>query len=301
MLPSDPKPVKIRLGCIHCDRCDCDGIDEMPSDWREIFPIRDWQSSIEPVESSDRSDQSALAWETNLGICPDCYSEFDREELPPKQTLEWKNSDSAGAENQNFEQNLEVHPIIRQIIDRDCHVGESNRNVVRHVVSKLRNGYESLRAMSKADRRKFIEQCVAHHHRNYKEYVEVMSGFRYTIEGKGAAEKDASTLPGVEIVKLMRKHKITIKQLAFRLGTSQKRVRQAREKGLFDTLAIRDWIQAITGKDVGPIPEKYRIHNKQEEGDCQFCGYPLYVGDPAFEYVGEMFCSTTCCRKSRGW
>lgn len=29
--------------------------------------------------------------------------------------------------------------------------------------------------------------------------------------------------------------------------------------------------------------------------------YPLYIGDPAFEYVGEMFCSTTCCRKSRGW
>ena len=297
----NPKPQKIRLGCIHCDRCDCDGIDEIPGDWKEVFPVQDWQSSIEPVQFDDMSGRSAIAWETHLGICPECYAEFDREELPSKQTLKWKNSESTDSEDQEVEEKFDVHPIIRQIIDRDCHVAESNRNVVRHVVSKLRYGYESLRAMSKADRRKFIEQCVVHHRRNYKEYVEVMSGFRYTTQGKGTAERDITTLPGVEIVKLMRKHKMTIEQLAFRLGTSQKRVRQVRDKGLLDTLAIRDWIQAITGKDVGPIPKKYRIHNKQEEGDCQFCGYPLYVGDPAFEYVGEMFCSITCSRKSRGW
>ena len=89
--------------------------------------------------------------------------------------------------------------------------------------------------------------------------------------------------------------------LAFRLGTSQKRVRQIRDSGLTDVLAIRDWIQAITGIDPGPIPEKYRINKLQEEGSCCFCGYPLYVGDDAFDYVGEMFCSTSCARKSRGW
>ena len=110
-----------------------------------------------------------------------------------------------------------------------------------------------------------------------------------------------STLPGKEIVKLMRKHKMTISQLAFRLGTSRKRVRQVRDSGLVDPLAIRDWIQAITGIDVGPIPKKYQVHNRQEEGDCCFCGYPLYIGDTAYEYVGSIFCSIACCRKSRNW
>jgi len=66
-------------------------------------------------------------------------------------------------------------------------------------------------------------------------------------------------------------------------------------------LAVRDWIQAITGVDPGPIPEKFRIANRQEEGSCCFCGYPLFVDDEAFDYVGEMFCSTSCARKSRGW
>ena len=89
--------------------------------------------------------------------------------------------------------------------------------------------------------------------------------------------------------------------LAFRLGTSQKRVRQIRDSGLADVLAIRDWIQAITGTDPGPIPEKYRINKLLEEGSCCFCGYPLYTGDEAFDYVGEMFCSISCARKSRGW
>ena len=27
----------------------------------------------------------------------------------------------------------------------------------------------------------------------------------------------------------------------------------------------------------------------------------LFVGDMAYEYVGEVFCSVTCCRKSRNW
>ena len=58
---------------------------------------------------------------------------------------------------------------------------------------------------------------------------------------------------------------------------------------------------AITSEDPGPIPEKYCVHNRTEEGSCCFCGYPLYDGDPAYDYVGEMFCSVACCRKSRGW
>lgn len=192
-----------------------------------------------------------------------------------------------------------VHPIIRQIIDRDCHVATPAGEVVKHVVSKLRHGYDTLRQMPQGDREQFVEQCVHHHRENFKEYVEVMTGFSRASDSSSTEFPQALT--GKQIVNLMRKHKKTIESLAFRMGITQKRIRKIREQGLADVLAIRDWIEAITGEDPGPIPERYRIGGIQEEGSCCFCGFPLYSGDEAFEYVGSMFCSTTCCRKSRGW
>ena len=173
------------------------------------------------------------------------------------------------------------------------------KDVVRHVISKLRKGYETLRAMPQTDRDQLVEQCVQHHRGNFKEYVEVMSGFTQTVGADPS--KLPSSLTGAEIVRLMRKHKVTIEALAFRLGTTQKRVRKIRNTKLDDPLAVRDWIQAITGEDPGPIPEKCAIHKPADEGICCFCGSPLYVGDEAYEYVGSMFCSTNCCRQSRGW
>ena len=270
-----------RLGCCHCDRNDFDGVNEFPTDWRNIQEVKMKGHGI---------------WETHLGVCPQCQrTEFDdsaaaQDGLPPwdEEESEPVNSDS-------------IHPIVKQIIDRDCHVGESNKDVVRHVISKLRNGYETLRKMPAADRQLLVEQCVARHRSNLKEYVEVMSGFTRTTGDKTTGKGLPSTLSGKEVVALMRKHKVTIASLAFRIGTTMKRVRKIREIGLQDSLVVRDWIQAITGKDPGPIPEKYTVHNRQEEGSCGFCGYPLFVGDPAYEYVGEMFCSVSCCRKSRGW
>jgi hypothetical protein len=62
-----------------------------------------------------------------------------------------------------------VHPIIRQIIDRDCHVSMRNRDVIRHVISKLR-------AMARDDRRELLRQCIACHRENWELYVDVMSG-----------------------------------------------------------------------------------------------------------------------------
>ena len=56
---------------------------------------------------------------------------------------------------------------------------------------------------------------------------------------------------------------MTTERRAFLLGTSMKRVRQIRRSGLTDPLAVRDWIQAITGVDPGPIPEKFRIGKKR--------------------------------------
>ena len=196
---------------------------------------------------------------------------------------------------------VNVHPIISQIINRDCHVGESNKTVVRHVISKLKHGIESFRKMTLDERTIFIDQCIFQHRYNYKEYVEVMSGFTRTTAKRDSEKDHLGPLTGEQIVALMRKHKTTIEQLAFRQGVPVKRVREIREQGLDEAPVVRDWIKAISGEDPGPMPEKYRVNNRQEEGDCCFCGYPLYVGDTPFEYIGSMFCSIHCCRKSRNW
>lgn len=60
-------------------------------------------------------------------------------------------------------------------------------------------------------------------------------------------------MTGKQLVSLMRKNKITIRDLAHRLGITMKRIRLRRETGLADLATIRDWIQAITGTDPGPI------------------------------------------------
>ncbi len=67
-----------------------------------------------------------------------------------------------------------MHPIVRQIIDRDCHVGISNRAVMRHVISRLKDGWETFRQMPKADRKELLRQCRDHHRENRELYVAVM-------------------------------------------------------------------------------------------------------------------------------
>jgi hypothetical protein len=68
----------------------------------------------------------------------------------------------------------DAHPIVRQIIDRDCHVAESNRNVIDHVIGKLSDGYATFRGLPKAERRRFLEDCIAVHAANRAEYEAVM-------------------------------------------------------------------------------------------------------------------------------
>ncbi|TWT48938.1 hypothetical protein [Botrimarina hoheduenensis] len=68
----------------------------------------------------------------------------------------------------------DAHPIVRQIIDRDCHVAESERAVVRHVIGKLADGYQTFRELPKAERRRFIQGCLDVHHANRAEYEAVM-------------------------------------------------------------------------------------------------------------------------------
>jgi hypothetical protein len=271
----------LRLGCCYCDRTDFDGVDSIPTDWKNVQEIRTEELGI---------------WETHLGVCPDCFATDEvRFATSCDGSPPWDESEMA------IVKDTPVHPIVKQIINRDCHVGESNQTVVRHVISKLKQGYEGFRQMPKADRRMLIAQCIKQHRGNFKEYVEVMSGFTRTVGGKLPVDGLPEKLSGPEVVRLMRKHKLTIEQLAFRLGSTMKRVREVRRKGLTRALVVRDWLQAITGEDPGPIPEKYRVSHISEEGSCGFCGCPLYVGDDSFDYVGEMFCSIYCARKSRGW
>jgi hypothetical protein len=287
---------QIRLGCLHCDRDDFDGVNELPQDWTHVAPVQRWELAIRPVEAKSGDGRSIFDWQTHLGICPDCQAEYDAVEKPVNGPP--ASGDGTQDDESEVREHFSVHPIIRQIIDRDCHVGESEKNVVRHVISKLRDGYDTFRNLSLAERRQFIEQCLCRHRANRREYVEVMSGFTRTL-GKEHAVQGSMT--GQEVVVLMRQHKKTISVLAFRLGTSQKRVRQVRTHGLSDPLAVRDWIEAITGTDPGPIPERYRINGKGEETECAFCGYPLFHNDEAYEYVSDVFCSISCCRKSRNW
>lgn len=71
---------------------------------------------------------------------------------------------------------MRVHPIVRQIIDRDCHVSLTNRQVIRHVVSKLKDGFRTYRAMPQRDRRTLLRQCIACHRQNVRLYIDVMQG-----------------------------------------------------------------------------------------------------------------------------
>lgn len=71
---------------------------------------------------------------------------------------------------------LKVHPIVRQIIDRDCHVSLSNRSVIRHVISRLRDGRATFRAITLGDRKNLMRQCIKVHRENREFYVDLMSG-----------------------------------------------------------------------------------------------------------------------------
>ena len=107
-----------------------------------------------------------------------------------------------------------------------------------------------------------------------------------------------SILTGEDIVRLMRKHRITISVLAVKLGSSQRRVRLLKHTGLTDAAVIRDWLEAITGQDPDPVPKRCKIENEYEGAECHFCGYPLFHDDVVWRYANRVYCTVDCCRKS---
>jgi hypothetical protein len=64
----------IRLGCMHCDRGDCDGVSQLPTDWEDIFEVQSYEESIRPVDPDDPNGDVTF-WETHMGVCPDCQEQ----------------------------------------------------------------------------------------------------------------------------------------------------------------------------------------------------------------------------------
>ena len=60
-------------------------------------------------------------------------------------------------------------------------------------------------------------------------------------------------LTGPTLCRLMRRQRVTIRDLAQRMAIPMSRIRQVRTSGLTDRHAARDWLEAITGQDPGML------------------------------------------------
>ena len=61
----------IRLGCMHCDRDDFDGVDTLPDDWEDIEEVRSYDEATREVAADDQT-RSVFDWQTHLGVCLEC-------------------------------------------------------------------------------------------------------------------------------------------------------------------------------------------------------------------------------------
>lgn len=74
----------------------------------------------------------------------------------------------------------------------------------------------------------------------------------------------AFAITGRDLCALMRRHKVTIRELAKRLGLPMKRVRLRRETGVAGTTAI-DWHEAITGNATPRMLAAIRSYNANNQ------------------------------------
>ena len=65
--------------------------------------------------------------------------------------------------------------MVRSIVGR-CHVGQSNRAVIRYFISRLREGYKTWSAVSRSERKRYMRWIVEAHAENRKLYRSVMNG-----------------------------------------------------------------------------------------------------------------------------
>jgi cytochrome c-type biogenesis protein CcmH/NrfF len=71
-------------------------------------------------------------------------------------------------------QTRDYPPIVSQIVDR-CYVGQSNRQVIRYFISRLKHGYRTWAKMPRNERRQWLVWVIACHADNRKLYREVMA------------------------------------------------------------------------------------------------------------------------------
>ena len=65
--------------------------------------------------------------------------------------------------------------IVRQIVG-NCHVGMTNKKVIRYVISRLKHRERTFWAMSKQDRRLLMQTAIDEHSDNRQLYLDVMTG-----------------------------------------------------------------------------------------------------------------------------
>ena len=71
---------------------------------------------------------------------------------------------------------------------------------------------------------------------------------------RGPKPEIVAFMEGKEVKRLMRKYRVTIRELSHRMGITQKRIRQIRDGvGLEGKELMRDWVQGIIGADPGPL------------------------------------------------
>lgn len=68
-----------------------------------------------------------------------------------------------------------VPSIVSQIVGR-CHVGQSNRVVLRYFVSRLKRKYQTWTSLSRADRRRWMQWVFSEHKANRELYRAVQRG-----------------------------------------------------------------------------------------------------------------------------
>jgi hypothetical protein len=56
-----------------------------------------------------------------------------------------------------------------------------------------------------------------------------------------------------DVQRLMRRYHVTIRTLSRRMDIPMTRVRFRRRHGIEDRHVARDWLEAITGRDPGPL------------------------------------------------
>lgn len=60
--------MNIRLGCLFCDRDDCDGVTKIPVSWFSVEQVQDLAASMREAGL----DEDVTSWQTHLGVCPEC-------------------------------------------------------------------------------------------------------------------------------------------------------------------------------------------------------------------------------------